>query len=363
VPIDLELPAPAALLAETARDLLERRYSLAAARAAQESESGFDAPLWEEARKLGWLDVPAAMDGSGLLAACTLLGEFGRARAVLPYTETVVALGLTAARFHLPHVHVQQHASAILGDDAGVLNGQPSGLLATSTADGHALSGHVSFAPFVQGASTLLVKAERLGGEPALFLAEAQGDGLEARRMRAVAPTPYFEATLSDLPARLLVEGSEAVQYCEDVVTVARCAEMVGGCERVLDQTLNYAKDRVQFGQPIGSFQAIQNRFASLVIDLDITRMMVHDAAWRLDAGEAAVDALSTLRLFCGSAVERICTEGHHINGAMSLTEEYGLEFISRRAYDLRLALGPTSQHAIALADRLAASVNQETAA
>jgi alkylation response protein AidB-like acyl-CoA dehydrogenase len=347
--LDFALPESAQLLQRSARQYLERTYSLERARQAEASESGLDASLWGDLTAMGWLGLASA-GPAHFLDACALLEELGRARAIVPVKEAVIGVGYAAwaqGDQSLGQAVAAGHiyTCAAVGQWEGLLAGQLlSPLRAEEEGSSLRVWGTLPFLPFASAAEAVLAVAQGPFAEGlALLLLPMAGPGVQRRRLRTVSPVPQFEVVLSGVSSDgrgVLAQGQEALQRWRQFLAVATCAEALGACSQVLEMSLQYAKERVQFGQPIGSFQAIQNRFADMVIDLDITRFLVYDAAWRLAAGEEAGQQLAYLGAWAGPALERICVQGHHINGAMSVTEEYGLEFYSRLALGARLALG-----------------------
>src|SRR5262249_12989354 len=127
---------------------------------------------------------------------------------------------------------------------------------------------------------------------------------------------------------------------------LARSAEMVGAAARVLDLSVEHARVRVQSGRPIGAFQAIQHRAADLLRDVEASRWLVHDAAWRLTEGFAdAAAAVATAKAFCAEACLRVARRGHQIMGALGYCEEHPLHLFHKRILAAGLDWGDTAMH------------------
>ena len=124
-----------------------------------------------------------------------------------------------------------------------------------------------------------------------------------------------------------------------------KCAEMVGGAQRVLDMTVDYAKQRVQFGRPIGSFQAVQHHCANMASDVEGCRFIAAQAAWRLSEGEPAEQDIAIAKAWVSEAYRRICATGHQVHGAIGFTKEHNMQLYSRRAKEAELAFGDADFH------------------
>ena len=132
---------------------------------------------------------------------------------------------------------------------------------------------------------------------------------------------------------------------------IGKCAEMVGGAEQVLDMTVEYAKQRTQFGRPIGSFQAIQHHCANMATDVEGSRYITYQAAWLLSEGEAASQEVAMAKAWVSDAYRRICALGHQCHGAIGFTKEHNMQLYSRRAKAAELAFGDTDYHLETVAD------------
>ena len=131
-------------------------------------------------------------------------------------------------------------------------------------------------------------------------------------------------------------------------------AEMLGGCDRVLEMTSEYAKDRVQFGKPIGSFQAVKHRCADMLVDVEGMRSTVYWAAWCIGVGDAdASIAASTAKIWCGDASKRVMASALQVHGGIGFTWEHDLHFFLKRAQLDQLSFGDASAHRGRLASLL----------
>jgi alkylation response protein AidB-like acyl-CoA dehydrogenase len=128
---------------------------------------------------------------------------------------------------------------------------------------------------------------------------------------------------------------------------------MVGGAQAVLDLTVDYAGQRRQFGQPIGSFQAVQHHCANMAIDVLGARFATYEAAWHLGTGSDAAIAVSTAKAIVSDAYQRVCALGHQVHGAIGFTAEHDLHRYLRHATTAALSYGDAEFHLDQLATRL----------
>ena len=127
-------------------------------------------------------------------------------------------------------------------------------------------------------------------------------------------------------------EGWPALERALQRAATAKGLEMVGGAEAVLDMTLDYLKDRVQFGRPVGTFQALQHHCANMAIDLEGSRYAVYQAAYRISEGLPARREVSVAKAWVSDAYMRVCATAVQCHGAVGFTEEHNLQLFTRRA-------------------------------
>jgi alkylation response protein AidB-like acyl-CoA dehydrogenase len=223
------------------------------------------------------------------------------------------------------------------------------------------------FVPYASVADAMLVVARngdgdgvgdgegrsRNGGGVTVLIVDTKADGITCKPLATVGRDHLESVTFEDvrLPVdRVLGEdevprGRSIVQAINLWGAAARCAEMVGGAEKVLEMTLDYAKERQQFGRPIGSFQAVQHRCANMAIDVLASRFITYEAIWTLDEGLDAAEIVSTAKAWTGDAYQRVCENGHQVHGAIGYTWEHDLHLYLRHATGSDLALGDADFH------------------
>ncbi|MGH9000158.1 MAG: acyl-CoA dehydrogenase family protein [Acidimicrobiia bacterium] len=333
-------------LRRVVRRFLEDKSSPAAVRETIDSEKGFDPKLWGQmAGELGLpaLHIPETFGGQGFsfVELAVVFEEVGRALAVAPLFSSVAL----AANALLAAGTEEQQARYLPGIAAGEV-------LATAaitdpapavTSDGTTLSGEVSFVVDAMTADLLVVPA----GD-ALYVLEAAAAGLERRSLPILDLTrPQGVVTLRDVPAERLGHGAPATTArALDYAGICLAAEMAGGARRCLEAAVAYAKERVQFGVPIGSFQAIKHQLAELLMLVEQAAAVAYHAA--LAAAEEDPElslAASIAQAWCSDAYTEVATENIQIHGGVAFTWEHDAHLYFRRARASEVMLGDATIH------------------
>jgi len=353
------------LLRNSVRAALDEQCTAAHVRAMMDDERGYREELWHEMAKLGWLGLPFPEEqggaGLGLVELALVLDEMGRAAYPGPYFATVVLGGLglqlggSAAQKErwLPAIASgQARASAALLEDG--LDWDPSATAATATrtGDGWRLSGVKRFVPWAHVADVVLVPARAPEGL-SLFLVDPRGAGVTVTPMVGIdLGNRWSELRLADaaVPADALVGPAGGAGPVLDTLlrraAVIASAEMLGAARRCLDMSVGYAKVREQFGQLIGSFQAIRHRCAEMLMEVENSHAAVYYAAWALTAGaEDAAMAASICKSYVSDAARKVCGDAIQVHGGIGFTWEYDLHLYFKRAKSLEPLYGDAAHH------------------
>ena len=352
--MDFDLSADQVALRDGARDLLDGRSDPSRVRAHLATGRPYDVALWEAMAEQGWLAVavPESEGGLGLgwVEVAVLLGEVGRHTAPVPLAPTLMAVAALVGR---PE-HAERVEAMVAGVAIGAVawTGDPSQLSVDGGGDEVTLSGRLG--P-VEGASVadlvVVVVPDGVhlvdfsaGGRPT---AEPAMDLTRTLSWLPLESTPAVRLGGADEAARLTALGA-----------VAASAELLGGADRVLELSAQYAKDRVQFGAPIGSFQAVKHRCADMLVDVEGMRSTTWYGAWSVatadpDAGLAA----ATAKVWGADASKRVMASGLQVHGGIGFTWEHDLHLFIKRAQVSQLAFGDAAFHRRALAAGLRAKV------
>jgi alkylation response protein AidB-like acyl-CoA dehydrogenase len=229
------------------------------------------------------------------------------------------------------------------------------------------LKGKKLFVPDAHVADRIIVTA-RTGGKDngnsgiTLFLIDAKEEGVRVRPLKTFAgDKPCVVELDTRVPQSAVIgeSGSDwpGLRKTLEMAAIAKCAEMSGGAQRVLEMTTTYAMERTQFGRPIGSFQAIQHQCANMAMDVEAAKVNTYHAAWLLNGGHPATKFVSAAKAFVGDACRRVGLLGHQIHGAIGFTKELDLELYIRRCKAAEIAFGTGDFHKKILADEIVKGV------
>jgi alkylation response protein AidB-like acyl-CoA dehydrogenase len=328
-----------------------------------EDPAGYDASLWRQmAGELGLqsLAIPEEYGGSGFtfVELGIVLEELGRALTVAPFfasavmaSQLVLALGDEAAKKeYLPGISSGELiATVALAEDSG--SWQPADVTTTASGsgDGWVVDGHKNYV--LDGAiAGLLLVAARVDDQVGVFAVDGDAAGMTRTALQTMDQTrKQARLEFTATPARLvgsLDAGEAAIGVMLDRSMVALAAESLGGTAKVLDMAVEYAKVREQFGRPIGSFQAIKHKCASMLVDLESSRSAVYYALWAVSADDDEVPKVASLaKAFCVDAYLAACGENIQIHGGIGFTWEHPAHLYLKRAKNAQAFLGSSDLH------------------
>jgi alkylation response protein AidB-like acyl-CoA dehydrogenase len=353
--MDFELSPDEEALRDAARDLLDGLASPSHVRAHLASAQPYDAKLWAAMVDQGWMGValPEQQGGLGLgwVEAAVLLEEIGRHTAPVPFLPCLLAMtALTDTAWAEPLVR-----GAAIACTAWSRN--PTAITASPTASGARLTGRTDPVIGADVADVAVVWTPE-----ALYAVDLTttppGRPTAQPAMDATRSLAWLE--LDQTPA-VAVGGPEAAARLLDLGAVGYAAEMLGGASRILEMTADYAKNRVQFGQPIGSFQAVKHRCADMVVDVEGMRSTVWYGAWCVGPTASVDDvaiAASSAKVWCSDASRRIMASGLQVHGGIGFTWEHDLHLFLKRAHLDQLSFGDATYHRERLATLLRARVD-----
>ncbi len=372
--MDLGLTEAQQMLRNSAREFLEAECPEAFVRAMEEDERGYTPESWRKIAENGWLGLifPEEYGGAGLefLDLCVLLEETGRAMLPGPFFSTVVLGGMTILdagsddqkRRYLPGI-VEGQVIATLALTEPSVRWDAAGVRTTAepAGDGFVINGTKLFVPNAH-VSDYLVVAARTGDadeDVSLFILPANTPGVSQTLLKTIASDRQSEVTFegAHVPRSALLGelngGWPTIARVIQWGAVGKCAEMVGNGQKVLDMTVDFVKQRIQFGRPIGSFQAIQHHCANMATDVEGSRYITNQAAWRLSEGLPADSEVAMAKAWVSDAVRRVCATGHQCHGAIGFTKEHSMQLYSRRAKAAELAFGDSREHLEGVAEAI----------
>jgi alkylation response protein AidB-like acyl-CoA dehydrogenase len=358
-------------LRHAVRSFLERRSPEPEVRRLMETEQGYDPAVWQQcAQQLGLsgLDLPEEHGGSGATfrELAVTSEELGRALACVPYlSSAVLAAGALLATQdeqaraeHLPGIADGTVLAALAVAEAdGSWEAQSQHTTAREADGGWRLTGTKSFVVDGLGAGLLLVTAHGPAGL-SLFAVDGGAAGLQRQPMRALDLTRKLaRVELSDVPGQLIGrqgDGDQVLAQVHDRAVVALACEQLGVAARSLEMAVAYAKERVQFGRSIGSFQAVKHRCADMAQQVEAARSSVAWAVACAADGSPDLPVAAAMAGVCASEAAVFATaENVQVHGGIGFTWEHPAHLYFRRARSNALLLGDPAAHRSRLLQRL----------
>ncbi|HXC18613.1 MAG TPA: acyl-CoA dehydrogenase family protein [Acidimicrobiales bacterium] len=358
-------------LRKMVKRFLEEKSPESEVRRLMATPEGYDTAVWEQMAKelaLQGLGIPEEFGGQGYgpVELYVVFEEMGAALFCGPYFSTV-ALAANAVLFvgtdadkaaYLPGIASGETiATVALTDDAGLWDLTTTSTTASASGDGFVVNGVRSYVTDGNTSSIIFVPAMTAKGL-SLFAVEGDAKGVVRESLPTMDQTrKQSRIVFSDAPATLVGVEGEALAGLETTLQVAAAAlaaEQVGGAQRVLNNSVEYAKHRVQFGRPIGSFQAIKHKCADMLLDVESAKSAAYYAAWAAqERNDELAIAASLAKSFCSEAYFHCAAENIQIHGGIGFTWEHHAHLYFKRAKSSELFLGDPAYHRELLAQRL----------
>ncbi len=354
--MDFGLSEEQEMLKNSARDFLLKECPKQLVRQLDESDEGYSPELWRKMAELGWMGLPFPEKygggGGSFMDLAILLEAMGYNVVPGPFYSTVVLGGLAILaagseeqkKELLPKVsRGELKLTLALTEPSARYEAAYIKTAAKARNGNYVINGSKLFVLDAHVADYLLCVARtKATGKPesgiTVFLVDSKSPGVKCTLLKTLARDKQCEVVFDNVsvPKDNIVGGlNKGWQVVQDVMqkaTVAKCAEMVGGAQAALDMAVAYAKERVQFNRPIGSFQAIQHYCANMVSDVDGSRFVTYKAAWKVSEGLPATFDVAVAKAWTGAAYGRVTLLGHQIFGAVGFTMDHDMHLYYRRA-------------------------------
>ena len=358
-------------LRKVVKDFLNAKSDEATVRELMDTESGYDAAVWTQmAEQMGLqgLVIPEEFGGSGysFVELIVVLEEMGRRLICAPYFSTVVLGSQTllhsgdeaAKAAYLPGIASGETIATLAYTEP---NGRwdESAITATATKSGdswtidgtklYVLDGHIA---------NLIITAARTEAGVSLFAVDGDAAGLTRTALSTMDQTrKQARLEYAAVPATLIGTdgaGWDTISTVLDLAVVALAAEQVGGGQEVLEMAVQYAKDRVQFGRPIGSFQAIKHKCADMLLEVESAKSAAYYAGWcAAELNEELPSVASLAKAYCSEAYFHAAAENIQIHGGIGFTWEHPAHLYFKRAKSSELLFGDPTYHRELLAQRI----------
>jgi alkylation response protein AidB-like acyl-CoA dehydrogenase len=349
------------ILINSARGFLEKGAK-DLARKMEKTEEGYSREIWAKMADLGWMGIvfPEEYGGSAgnFLDLTLLLREIGRALVPGPFISTILS-GLTILQYG-SEKQKSDFLPPLIGGKTFIAPAliKPNSLAASVSAAEqvkagkgfYRLSGTRLFIPYGQLADGFLYLTEK-GSTPTLFLVDAKSSGIKRSVLPTIASDRQCELVLDkvEVPeANWVISGemaNEAIRHIKEWGALLQCAFILGMLEKVLNMTVEHAKQREQFGKIIGTFQAIQIHCAEMATAVDKVKFLTYEAAWMLSEGMPAAKVISMAKAKASDAARTVCLLGIKVHGGIGISEEHDMQLYFRRAKAAEVAFGDGDFH------------------
>ncbi len=358
-------------LREFVHSFLEDKSPESAVREQMDTEQGYDEAVWSQmADQMGLqaLTIPEEYGGQGFgfVEQIVVLEEMGRALLCAPYFSSCVLAANTllhsgdedAKNTYLPGIASGDvRATLAFTEESGRWDEPGITLPAVANGSGYTLEGTKSFVLDGHTANLILVAARTDAGV-SLFSVNPQAPGLTRTPLSTMDQTrKQAKLEFAGTPAKLIGtdgDGWSVLLRVLDLAAVALAAEQVGGAQMCLDMSVEYAKVRVQFGRPIGSFQAIKHKCADMLLEVESAKSAAYYAGWcAAELNDELPEVASLAKSYCSEAYFHAAAENIQIHGGIGFTWEHPAHLYFKRAKSSELLFGDPTYHRELLAQRI----------
>jgi alkylation response protein AidB-like acyl-CoA dehydrogenase len=375
--MDIGLSEEQEILKASARDFLARECPKKLVKELDESDKGYSPELWRKMAELGWMGLvfPEEYDGGGgtFRDLVVLLEEMGYNILPGPFFSTIVLGGLPILKagseeqkkkFLSRIARGELILTMALTETTASYDASAIAVKASPRNSEYSINGTKLFVTDANVADYLLCVARtKETANPqtgiTIFVVDAKTPGIKCTLLETLAHDKQNEVVFDNVNVAKdnivggLDQGWPVIQDTLDKAAVAKCAEMVGGAQAALEMAVNYAKERIQFNRPIGTFQAVQHYCANMVTDVDGARYITYKAAWKLSEGLPATKSVAMAKAWVGDAYQRVTMLGQQVFGAIGFTMDHDMHLYYRRARAGAMAFGNSNFHREVVAKEL----------
>lgn len=357
------------MLRTMARDFLANECPKSKVRELDRDEKGYDPKMWRDMAELGWMGLifPEKYGGTGakFVDMVVLMEEMGRNIVPGPFFSTIALCALPILEFGTEEQKSKFLPQIIKGEAIWTLalmepsashEAQGINFSAYSEGDEYVLEGEKIFVPDAHIADYILVVARTGKGETpetgiAVFIVQGKSPALKIERIPTMAGDRQFQVIFDRIKVSkndilgVAGKGWEVVDFILQRAAVLKCAEISGACQAVLDMTSTYARERIQFERPIGAFQAVQQKLADMLIDVEAIQFLVYQAACSIDERKPSQLLISIAKAKASEAYQKICIDGITSHGAIGFTWDHDIGLYYRRVKAAQFTAGDIDLH------------------
>lgn len=352
---------------DSARDFFVKECSFDLLREIFSTEQGYSKEHWNKIAHLGWTGMIIGEEYNGIggtfLDFCPIIEEMGRSMFPGPFLHTAVLAATLISKEG--DERIKKKILPLISDGKTIVSiavgetgneSAPEDIKTTAkkTDDGYILNGSKLFVPYAHVSDYIICLASDEsvpGGGLTLFMVDGNSRGLECTPIPTFSIDKYSKVDFKEVKTKqgdiigVPGMGWEAAEKLLTLAAASACVQMIGGMEKVLEMTVDWVKNRKQFGVPIGSFQAIQHHCAEMSIDVESSKYITYQAACKLSKTLNAQREVSMAKSWTGDAYQRLTATAIQVHGAMGFTEEYNLHYYYKQAKSLQLMHGDSRYH------------------
>jgi alkylation response protein AidB-like acyl-CoA dehydrogenase len=365
------------MLRISARGFLAKECPKAKVRELAKDERGYDPQMWHSMAELGWIGLIFPEEYGGMDASfldlVILMEEMGRNILPGPFFSTIALCALPLLEYgsseqktkFLPQIAKGEAIwTFALTESSGRCKASEVKLRAVPKGTNHVLQGYKLFVTDAHVADHILVVGRTGDGKRpedgiTLFIVDVREPNVKTEMIPTIGGDRQFKVSFDSVTVPkdnilgTIGKGWDIVDFVLQRAAVLKCAEMSGACQAVLDMTSSYAKERIQFGRPIGSFQAVQHKLADMLIDVEAVQYLLYQAAWGISVGSLSSWQISAAKAKANEAYQRICIEAIAAHGAIGYTMDHDIGLYYRRVKAAQFAAGDTDWHSEVIAIEL----------
>jgi alkylation response protein AidB-like acyl-CoA dehydrogenase len=364
--MDLALDQAQDMLRASARDFLQKECPTTLVRDLEKTDRGYSPDLWRKMADLGWvgLGLPSQFGGGDgtIIDQIVLMEEIGRAMLPSPILSSSVRCGQlilntgndAQKQKWLPPMAGGQAVFAVAYAEAGITMSTP--ITTTLKRDGkdYVANGSKFTVPFGASVDYIIIGAQ--GEEGLTFgIVESKAPGITVKPLKSVANDPRCQVGFKNVKvsADNVLPGGEPFRQMLDYAALCGCGEMLGRAQKVLELVVDYGKTRVQFGRPIGAFQAVQHQCADLRVAIDAATLLIYNAATAMLEGRPCAEEVSLAKAKCNEMSRFSTFVGHGIFAGYSYTVEHDMQLYSSRNKLAESSMGNSTYHLGRIADQM----------
>jgi alkylation response protein AidB-like acyl-CoA dehydrogenase len=357
------------MLRISARDFLAKECPKSKVKEMDKEERGYDPQMWLSMAELGWMGLIFPEEYGGMAATfmdlVILMEEMGRNILPGPYFSTIALCSLPLLEYgdsYQKTKFLQSIAKGeavwtfALAEASGKYRASEVKLRALSEGTNYVLQGYKLFVTDAHVADYVIVVSRTREGNSheegiTLFIVNANEANIKIEAIPTIGGDRQFKISFDSVVVSQdnilgrVNNGWDIVDFILQRAAVLKCAEISGACQAVLDITGSYAKERIQFDRPIGSFQAVQHKLTDMLIDVEAVQYLLYQAAWGISIGSPSPWQISAAKAKANEVYQRICIEAIAAHGAIGYTFDHDIGLYYRRVKAAEFAAGDTNLH------------------